>query len=404
MQEDMLTQSGYFDSVPCGIFCFTDTGTITIVNQTLVSMLGYDEKNEITGRNIESLLPISGRIFYQTHLFPILKLHGRADEIFLSVKKKNTENLSVMCNAVRHEHNGSHINECILVPVTQRGKYEEELLKAKKQAELVLEKNEGLTEAKKKLETYTIDLDRKVTKLEQMNGDILQFSKIISHDLQEHIRRIAIYSDKIKMQGSLSDHNKNDLEYIRRECIKLRDLSINLDKYMSLNIHATRIVSINLNEVMKKSIARLETGQSSVDLIMQGQPLPSIEGYEDQIESLFYYLFQSAFLLHELDTPVSIIIEGSVIQQNSFKVIKDRYRYIDYVRVTLINDGQRIDLKKIQSLFTIEKTTDIQASGLGFGLAFCQKIVNNHYGHISIEPNIEKGNKVVIFLPVVQTF
>jgi sigma-B regulation protein RsbU (phosphoserine phosphatase) len=402
----MKTTLGYIDNAPCGFLCFTDTGIITVANQTLAAILGYESNEEIIGQNIENILPVAGRIFYQTHLFPMLKLHGKADEIFLSLKHKNKENLSVMCNAIRHEgENGSDsINECILIPITVRSKYEKELLHAKKKAEETLEKNEALMQTKKELEAYSIELDRKVGRLGQLNSDLLQFSKIISHDLKEHIRRIAIYADKVNIQdkGTMSPKSTNDLESIRNECIRLSDLSINLDKYMNLNLLALKIEKIDLTETIQKSLARLDTGSMVLDLVMQGERLPDIEGFKDQIESLFYYLLQSALHLHEREDSLSVIVEGSVIQQNSFKSTKDKYRYVDYARITFTDDGERTDRKKIQSLFTIEKTTDIRSSGLGFGLAFCKKIVDNHYGTITIEPNKGKGNVVTLLLPVEQ--
>jgi sigma-B regulation protein RsbU (phosphoserine phosphatase) len=68
------------NTAPCGFLSFADDGTITTVNATLLGMLGY-ERDELTGRGIETILTIGSRIFYQTHFFPLVRLHGSAEEI-----------------------------------------------------------------------------------------------------------------------------------------------------------------------------------------------------------------------------------------------------------------------------------------------------------------------------------
>jgi phosphoserine phosphatase RsbU/P len=75
------------DAAPCGFVSFADDGTITAANTTLAHMLGY-ARGELEGRRIESLMSVGARIFYQTHFFPLVRLHGHAEEIFLLLKDK----------------------------------------------------------------------------------------------------------------------------------------------------------------------------------------------------------------------------------------------------------------------------------------------------------------------------
>jgi sigma-B regulation protein RsbU (phosphoserine phosphatase) len=186
---------GDLEHAPCGFLIFSDAGVITGINETLLMLLGYTEKDELLGKNIETLFTIAGRIFYQTHFFPLLRLQGKADEIFFSLKTKNRADVPVMCNAVRKDPGGSGATHCIFMPVTERRKYEQELLDARRHAERALEQNQDLMQAKKELEIHAIELDRHLSRLTRINDDISQFSKVISHDLQESIRKIAIFSD-----------------------------------------------------------------------------------------------------------------------------------------------------------------------------------------------------------------
>ncbi|MFL6256541.1 MAG: PAS domain-containing protein, partial [Pyrinomonadaceae bacterium] len=122
------------NNAPCGFLSLDDDGRVLAVNATLLNWLGYEER-ELSGRHFETLLPAGGRIFYQTHFFPLLKLHGRAEEVYLSLRTRAGDDVPVLANAARRERDGSAVNDCVLVPMRQRRRFEDELLAAKREAE-----------------------------------------------------------------------------------------------------------------------------------------------------------------------------------------------------------------------------------------------------------------------------
>lgn len=122
------------NTAPCGFLAFADDGTILTVNSTLLGWLGCDAV-ELMGRHVELIFPPGGRIFYQTHLFPLLKLHGRAEEIYISLRSAEGIDVPVLVNAARRERAGSPVNDCIFVPMRQRRRFEDEILAAKHEAE-----------------------------------------------------------------------------------------------------------------------------------------------------------------------------------------------------------------------------------------------------------------------------
>jgi anti-anti-sigma regulatory factor len=122
------------NTAPCGFLAFADDGTIIKVNATLLNWIGRDA-GDLTGRHVETILPPGGRIFYQTHFFPLLKLHGRAEEIYLSLRGTDGGEVPVLANAVRRERGGAVVNDCVFVPMRQRRRFEDEILAAKREAE-----------------------------------------------------------------------------------------------------------------------------------------------------------------------------------------------------------------------------------------------------------------------------
>src|SRR4051812_17461712 len=99
------------DDAPCGFVSFSDDGTVQHINSTLLLRLGY-ARGEVRGRRIESLLGVGSKIFYQTHFFPLLKLHEHAEEIFMLLRAKDGEDVAMLCNAVRRERSDVTMIDC----------------------------------------------------------------------------------------------------------------------------------------------------------------------------------------------------------------------------------------------------------------------------------------------------
>lgn len=129
--DDLLNTS------PCGFLSFADDGTIVMVNATLLQLLGH-ETDELREQKMEFILPIGSRIFFQTHFFPLLKLHGKVEEIYLSLRSKQGIDIPMLINAVRREKGGNFVTDCILICIRQRILYEGEIIKAKKAAEAAI--------------------------------------------------------------------------------------------------------------------------------------------------------------------------------------------------------------------------------------------------------------------------
>ena len=90
----------------------------------LIGWLGY-AFGALNGQSVETLLPVASRIFYQTHFFPLLKIAGEVEEVYLALRTAQGSELPVLVNAVRREHNGLPVNDCIFMVVRQRSRYED---------------------------------------------------------------------------------------------------------------------------------------------------------------------------------------------------------------------------------------------------------------------------------------
>ncbi|AFZ27029.1 PAS domain S-box/diguanylate cyclase (GGDEF) domain-containing protein [Cylindrospermum stagnale PCC 7417] len=201
------------NTAPCGFLSFTDDGTIVMVNATLLELLGH-ELDGLRGRKIESILPIASRIFYQTHFFPLLKLHGKAEEIYFSLRPRQGSDIPMLVNAVRRENAGSFVNNCIFVPIRQRIQYEDEILKAKKEAEVAILAQKQAEIALRQQYERAILL-RDITQRINQSLDLSNIFEIASQKIRE-----LIHADRVGIFKFYSDAHYNDGEFVAESVLQ----------------------------------------------------------------------------------------------------------------------------------------------------------------------------------------
>src|SRR5688572_19815023 len=103
------------NNVPCGFLSFNDDGRILAVNKTLCAMLGYERDELLQEQHVQVLFSAGGRVFYQTHLFPLLKLQGEVEEIYVALRSKSGEEVPFLINGRRKEKAGQFESDCILM-------------------------------------------------------------------------------------------------------------------------------------------------------------------------------------------------------------------------------------------------------------------------------------------------
>jgi sigma-B regulation protein RsbU (phosphoserine phosphatase) len=393
------------DTAPCGFFSFTDHGIIIEINTTLLGMLGYS-REELTNQKVESIFTLSSRIFYQTHFFPLITLQGKAEEIFLSLRTKSKEDIPVLANAVRRQREAGIVNECILIPVPQRRKYEDEILLARRRAEEAARSNEELVVAKRELEEHTQELDRKISQLEQINREHLRVSQILFHDLREPLRKVATFMDLLLREHEmhLTSSMRLLLDRIQASLVRMEELLRALQQFTAVDGAEEPLVQVDLNEVVAtaESVLLGNSGAYSIAYKIQSETLPVIEGYHRQLVTLFSQLLDNSVKFRKPDSTLTIHISHSLLQQNSFRASKDRYRYIDFVKITFQDNGSGFDGTYKNSLFQLLKKLDLNSPGLGIGLAICKKVVENHSGSIEADSVIGQGATFTILLPLHQ--
>lgn len=130
-----------FEEAPCGYLSALPDGTIFKANKTFLRWLGYEKDDLIGKKTFQQLLSIGGQMFYETHHAPLVKMQGFVSEINYEIVRKDGTRLPILVNEVQKKNDeGKPLFHWITVfDYSDRKKYENELLLAKKKAEAAME-------------------------------------------------------------------------------------------------------------------------------------------------------------------------------------------------------------------------------------------------------------------------
>jgi PAS domain S-box-containing protein len=126
-----------YEAAPCGLLSTGPDGTIVKINQTLLEWLGYRRDEVLGRRTFAELLTAGGRIYYETHYSPLLRMQGAVREVAVDLIRRDGSRMPALVNSVarRSADDQVEIIRTTVFDATSRRGYERELLAAQRAAE-----------------------------------------------------------------------------------------------------------------------------------------------------------------------------------------------------------------------------------------------------------------------------
>ncbi|WP_153979553.1 sensor domain-containing diguanylate cyclase [Paenibacillus xylanilyticus] len=206
------------DLAPCGYFSISDSGVIQSVNQTLLTMLGY-ERSELMGRHIESTMSLTNKLFFHTYFYPYIQLYGRVDEMYFTFRTRNQQDVPVLLNGIRQNRDGENVVDCVVVVMRKRIEHEKDILNTKTKLQ---ELYQATHEANKELERLHEEYEVKQQALIKVND---QLETMASTDLLTGLKNRRFFQQK--MLESLEGYRANQREFSL--------LVVDIDHFKSIN-------------------------------------------------------------------------------------------------------------------------------------------------------------------------
>lgn len=253
-------------------------------------------------------------------------------------------------------------------------------------------------EAAEQIRKYQEELELRIEELNRSNQELEQFAYVASHDLQEPLRKVRAFGDRLvnKYKEQLGEEGKGYIERMENAATRMQVLIDDLLNFSRLSRTKEPFVPVDLKEICRSVINDLEISieQKKANIILEN--LPVIEAIPSQMRQLFQNLISNAIKFSSKDRDPEIIIRGETFADEHGKQMS---------RVQVKDNGIGFDEKYADRIFNIFQRLHgrNEYAGTGIGLAVCKKITENHGGGIRAEGNPGEGSAFIIELPLKHT-
>lgn len=266
-----------------------------------------------------------------------------------------------------------------------------------------------LTQQLRERERYLQELNRSLEfanqELSRKNEELESFNFIASHDLQEPLRKIQVYSNRILESGA-HELSATLQDYFGRINAASKRMQKLIEDFLLFSQTANasqpqELVDLNkvIEEIKGELVTRIEDKKASIHV----SALPRVHGVPFQIKQLLVNLISNSLKYTHEGVAPQIEISGDIIEGSKVGV-SGADPGIPYAMISVSDNGIGFDPKyevKIFELFQRLHSKNVY-SGTGIGLALCKKIVQNLKGFIKAESEPGKGSIFTFYIPAMQ--
>lgn len=247
-------------------------------------------------------------------------------------------------------------------------------------------------EAEEALKNAYAELEQRVqertSELLRSNKELEQFTYVASHDLQEPIRKIITYSERLAHRA-MDDDEKAHLNKLSAAGYRLREVVQDLLNYSQVSQTQPAYEWVNLAELLEEVQSDLEVRIAETGTEIRYETLPEIKGNRGQLRHLFQNMLSNAMKFVKKGTAPVIEIKTRVIPGEA-------------VEVSISDNGIGIDPKYTDKIFRPfhRLHTRAEYEGSGIGLSIVKKIIDYHGGKIRVQSQPGFGTTFFLAFPL----
>ena len=227
-------------------------------------------------------------------------------------------------------------------------------------------------------------------RLERSNQELQDFASVAAHDLQEPLRKIQAFGDRIQTneQQHLTEEGRDYLSRMLSSAKRMRKLIEDLLTYSRVTTMGKPFEAVDLNQVLKEVVSDLELRIEQVHAKVESGKLPIIDGDPSQMRQLFQNLIANALKFQKEGASPHVKI-GAKIQSGR-------------CLLSISDNGIGFEEKYLDRIFTIFQRLHgkQEYEGTGVGLAVCRRIAERHGGTITAKAAPGEGADFLVTLPL----
>jgi signal transduction histidine kinase len=237
------------------------------------------------------------------------------------------------------------------------------------------------------------------------NEELAQYAYVASHDLQEPLRKIRMFTDILSKKANLQPDNKETVLKINKSAERMSLLIQGLLEFSRLLNSDILFAPVDLNLVASQVKADFELIIHEKQALVKIEKLITIDAISLQMNQLFYNLLGNALKFARVGVTSEIIIKGGIWDnKTASEFIPGAAQFPEYYHITVTDNGIGIDPQYTDQIFDVFKRLHPRDMypGSGIGLALCRRIVSNHDGYIYMESATGEGTTCHVVLPLRQ--
>ena len=276
---------------------------------------------------------------------------------------------------------------------------EQKLIAINKNLELEIKDRKNSEE---KVSELNVQLLQNVSRLEAANKELDLFAFMASHDLQAPLRKILVFSDRIKDEYAekLEADGNMYLTRIQKVCNQMKQLINNILEFSKISVKKELFTEVDLNNLIPDILQELNDTiqEKNIHVVLERLPVYCVNAV--LMHQLFLNLIGNAVKYTSKTHAPVIRIYSEEFSVN--KVIGESMREIRFGRVFIEDNGIGFDQKYADEIFDMFRRLHPVAEyeGTGIGLALCKKIIEKHNGFISVKSEVDKGSTFIISIPL----
>jgi signal transduction histidine kinase len=277
---------------------------------------------------------------------------------------------------------------------------EQRLVAINKSLEIEIKERKASEEKIKQLNRQLLE---NIASLESANKDLDRFAFMASHDLQEPLRKIRMFSDRLflKYKEVLDDDGKTNIGRIQKAAERMQALITDILTFSKISVDKPAFIESDLNELINEILVEMDEDLKDKKAKVLVDKLPSLCVNPSLMKPLFHNLIGNALKYKKKDVDPVVKITSDIAANLNGKTIKDPNSN-KYCRIFIEDNGIGFDQKYAEEIFGMFKRLhhNTEFEGTGIGLALCKKIVEQHKGYISARSKINEGSTFIVSLPL----
>ncbi|AFZ16190.1 PAS domain S-box protein [Allocoleopsis franciscana] len=246
---------------------------------------------------------------------------------------------------------------------------------------------------------------RQRLELARSNAELQEFAYVASHDLQEPLRKIQAFGDRLKVKYSevLTEQGRDYLKRMQNAAERMQALINDLLTLSRVTTRAQPFVTTKLTQVLQEVLSDLEVSIQQANGRIEVGELPILEADPIQMRQLLQNLIGNALKFYRQEEPPIIKIYSQQLTDWERQPTQGLNR-IERCQIFIEDNGIGFDEKYLDRIFNAFQRLHGRSEyeGTGMGLAICRKIVERHDGTITAQSSPNLGATFIITLPLQQ--